>query len=121
MPLTSIDVERLRRNFDDGGSLAFQELIALLADRVAPGAWRARGELLDVLRRHRFRAYAADDSGHGPADPNPHVTVLANGRGFHLQLDLRRVVFRITDSNRNDLGGPPPWVAPGSEPPTRRR
>jgi len=103
--------ECIIRNYG-GGDLDINRLLALLEGPFSPGAQRARGELLHLLanaRRHRNRGAHTE----GSADKTMHYTLFIDGRGYHLRLDAKGVVFHITHQ-LGTVGGVPPWVAPGA-------
>ncbi|MEZ5064052.1 MAG: hypothetical protein R3B81_04915 [bacterium] len=110
--LNSVQIESIRRNYD-GGELSCDQLIELLESRVAPGAQPARTLFLRelVVGRHRnLRAHTE-----GSKDGTLHYTVFVGGRGYHLRVDRRGVVFQITNKE-GDLHPVPPWVRPGGAP-----
>ncbi|MGH9885242.1 MAG: hypothetical protein ACREBE_06925 [bacterium] len=110
--LGSLQIERIRRN-QRGGDLSAAHLIHLLEEKVAIGAQRASREL--IRRMMAFEHYNRRAHTTGSEDGTMHYTVYVKGKGHHLRLDSRGVVFQITDEFRRDLGSVPPWVAPGSE------
>lgn len=98
-----------------GGDLTAQQLIHLLECRVSPGALPGRNELVRRLadcRRHRnLRAHTE-----GSDDGTSHYTVYIDGRGYHLRVDAKGIIFQVTDNSRQDIRGYDPWRPPGSAP-----
>jgi hypothetical protein len=109
--LGSIQTERVRRNHR-GGDLSASQLLDLLQYRVAFGAERASRELVRRMSAHEHYNRAAHTAG--SRDKTAHYTVWVKGKGHHLRLDSRGIVFQITDEYERDLGTVPPWVAPGA-------
>jgi hypothetical protein len=103
--------ERIIRNHG-GGDLDSQRLLAVLEGPFSPGVLRARNQLIRALaeaRTHRNRAAHTQ----GSADKTMHYTIFVDGRGHHLRMDAKGVVFHITDQ-QGTVGEVPPWVAPGA-------
>jgi len=98
--------ERILRNYR-GGRLACTELLRLLETRVAPGAESSVRALVDILASRTHWNLAAHTEG--SRDGTRHYTVMA-GRGYHLRLDRRGVIFQVTvgETGRN-LGPILPW------------
>jgi hypothetical protein len=108
--LGSLQIERIRRNYR-GGDLGVSRLLEILQFRVASGAERASRELVRRMMTHEHSNRAAHTEG--SRDGTLHYTVWIKGRGYHLRLDARGIVFQITDWLGRDLGTVPPWIAPG--------
>lgn len=103
--------ERIIRNYG-GGDLDINRLLAMLEGPFSPGTQRARGEVIGKLanaRKHRNRGAHTE----GSQDKTMHYTLFIDGRGYHLRLDAKGVVFHITHE-QGSVGDVPPWVAPGS-------
>ena len=106
--------ERIIRNYG-GGDLDINRLLAMLEGPFSPGAQRARNELIGKLasaRKHRNRGAHTE----GSQDKTMHYTLFIDGRGYHLRLDAKGVVFHLggPDHGTRTMGGVDPWVAPGS-------
>lgn len=103
--------ERIIRNHG-GGDLDSKQLLAVLEGPFAPGALRGRNQLIRLMaaaRTHRNRRAHTT----GSQDRTMHYTIFIDGRGHHLRMDAKGVVFHITDRD-DTVGGAHPWVAPGS-------
>jgi len=111
--LGSLQIERIRRNHR-GGDLSARELLELLQRRVAMGAERGCRELVRRLARSPYSNMKAHNKG--SRDKTMHYTIWIKGKGHHLRLDARGIIFQITDDRGRDLGIIPPWVAPGADP-----
>jgi len=66
--------------------------------------------MMSQARKHRNRAAHTE----GSKDKTMHYTVFIDGRGHHLRLDQRGVVFHVTDHEQGTVGGADPWVPPGA-------
>ena len=102
--------EAIHRNFEKG-DLSSDKLIALLEGRVAAGARAARNKLVKELAANRHKNLRAHTKG--SRDGTMHYTVFVRGKGYHLQVDRRGVIFRITDKSAASITGQEPWVRPG--------
>ena len=103
-------IEAIRRNYGRG-DLSSDELITLLEGKVAPRAHAARNKLVQQLSTSRHTNLRSHTKG--SRDNTMHYTIFVRGRGYHLQVDYRGVIFRITDESKTNITGIEPWVRPG--------
>lgn len=110
--IPSVLRERIIRNYG-GGHLSIQRLLAMLEGPFASNALQGRNALIRAMAEARSHGnLGAHDQG--SKDKTMHYTIYIDGKGHHLRMDSRGVVFHITDHRQETVGGSDPWVAPGS-------
>ncbi len=108
--LAPLQRERVQRNYLYG-DLSCDELIDLLENKIAPAVHFSRTKLVNELVTRPHRNLKAHTKGSD--DKKLHYTVFVNGRGYHLRLDRRGIIFQITDRDGN-LSPVLPWTPPGA-------
>lgn len=98
------------------GQVKPKTLIKILEEINNPLVKRSAKKLIELIVNGKYSTLEAHTVG--SIDKNMHYTIRISGRGgFHLQIDAKKQIWRITNSTGNPISGDQqPWSPPGALP-----